>query len=203
METAAVILTGGLSRRMGRDKCGLELEGETFLERLVERYGPVCGRICVSVDRPGRFDTAGAEEVCDRRPGNQGPLAGLEAAFLQTGAEALFVTAIDLPFGDTALARRLMDLRGGADACCIRRRDGRVEPLFAVYGRGCLEAASAGLDQGRRSFHALLERVETRFVNEEELPGFDLERILLNVNRPEDLETARRLAGGMAGPGPD
>ena len=38
METVAVILTGGRSSRMGRDKCALRLGGETFLERLVERY---------------------------------------------------------------------------------------------------------------------------------------------------------------------
>ena len=124
METVAVILTGGRSSRMGRDKCALRLGGETFLERLVERYRGAFGRVCVSVDRPGRFDPAGAEEVCDRRPGRQGPLAGLEAAFLQTGAEAIFLTAVDLPFGDAALARRLEQLRGTADACCIRRAGG-------------------------------------------------------------------------------
>ena len=169
METVAVILTGGRSSRMGRDKCALRLGGETFLERLVERYRGAFGRVCVSVDRPGRFDPAGAEEVCDRRPGRQGPLAGLEAAFLQTGAEAIFLTAVDLPFGDAALARRLEQLRG-------------------------LGAASACLEEGRRAFRGMLERVDCRTVDEAELPGFDLERILLNVNRPEDYAAARAAA---------
>ncbi len=175
METVAVILTGGRSSRMGRDKCALRLGGETFLERLVERYRGAFGRVCVSVDRPGRFDPAGAEEVCDRRPGRQGPLAGLEAAFLQTGAEAIFLTAVDLPFGDAALARRL-------------------EQLCADYGRGGLGAVSACLEEGRRAFRGMLERVDCRTVDEAELPGFDLERILLNVNRPEDYAAARAAA---------
>ena len=160
----------------------------------MERYRGAFGRVCVSVDRPGRFDPAGAEEVCDRRPGRQGPLAGLEAAFLQTGAEAIFLTAVDLPFGDAALARRLEQLRGTADACCIRRAGGALEPLFAVYGRGCLGAASACLEEGRRAFRGMLERVDCRTVDEAELPGFDLERILLNVNRPEDYAAARAAA---------
>ena len=185
METVAVILTGGRSSRMGRDKCALRLGGETFLERLVERYRGAFGRVCVSVDRPGRFDPAGAEEVCDRRPGRQGPLAGLEAAFLQTGAEAI---------GEAGLDRRLEQLRGTADACCIRRAGGALEPLFAVYGRGCLGAASACLEEGRRAFRGMLERVDCRTVDEAELPGFDLERILLNVNRPEDYAAARAAA---------
>lgn len=193
MKTAAVILTGGLSRRMGRDKCGLELEGETFLERLISRCRENFDQVCVSVDRPGRFPTAGAEEICDLRPGNQGPLAGLEAAFLQTGAELLFLTAVDLPFGEPALARRMLELLGTADACCIRRKDGRLETLFAVYDRACLEQASACLDQGRRSFRSMLDWVNCRVVEEDELPEFDLDRILMNVNRPEDLELARQL----------
>ena len=45
METVAVILTGGRSSRMGRDKCALRLGGETFLERLVERYRGAFGRV--------------------------------------------------------------------------------------------------------------------------------------------------------------
>ena len=175
METVAVILTGGRSSRMGRDKCALRLGGETFLERLVERYRGAFGRVCVSVDRPGRFDPAGAEEVCDRRPGRQGPLAGLEAAFLQTGAEARCLAAVDRRVGEGAGARGL-------------------EPLFAVYGRGCLGAASACLEEGRRAFRGMLERVDCRTVDEAELPGFDLERILLNVNRPEDYAAARAAA---------
>lgn len=90
--------------------------------------------------------------------------------------------------------RRLEQLRGTADACCIRRAGGALEPLFAVYGRGCLGAASACLEEGRRAFRGMLERVDCRTVDEAELPGFDLERILLNVNRPEDYAAARAAA---------
>lgn len=191
MELAGVILTGGKSSRMGRDKCTLELEGQTFLQRLVERYRPCMSRLFVSVDRPGRFDTAGAEEICDLRAGNQGPLAGLEAALAQTRENLIFLTAVDLPFGDPALTERLMELRGSADICCIRRAGGQLEPLFALYSADCLPAVSACLDEGRRSLHSLMQRVDTRLVNEEELVGFDLNRILMNVNRPEDFERAR------------
>lgn len=191
--TVAVILTGGLSRRMGRDKGSLELEGQTFLERLVERYRPCFDGVWVSVDRPGRFPLSGAGEVCDLRPGHQGPLAGLEAAFVETGAERIFLTAVDLPFGEPALARRLLEEMGDGDACVIRRRDGGLEPLFAAYRSTCLPAAAACLDQGRRSMRALLDRVDWRPLEESALEGFDLERMLFNVNRPEDF---RRAAGG-------
>lgn len=190
MKTAAVILAGGMSRRMGRDKAALPFGEETMLSRLVRTYSPHFDLTAVSVNAAGRFDTCGALEVVDRRPGD-GPLAGLEAAFLDTGADLIFLTATDLPFGDPALARRLMDRRGNHDICLIRRPQG-LEPLFALYTASCLEAARACLAEGRRSMFNLLKRMNTLEIPEEELPGFNLGHILRNVNDPD--EYARALA---------
>ena len=194
METAAVILAGGRSRRMGRDKAELALGEDTFLSALVRRYRPLFGRVWVSVSRSGVRLPAGVEELPDLRPG-QGPLAGLESAFAAAGAEMVFLTAVDLPFGDPALARRLMERMGGAEACLIRRKNGRLEPLFALYRACCLPAITTCLDQGRRAVGALLDRVDCRLVEEEELRGFDLERVLFNVNTGEDYRRALELEG--------
>ena len=193
MKTIAVILTGGMSRRMGRDKGTILFEdGETLIARLVRRYRGEFDEVYVSVNEAGRFDTAGAPELVDLRPG-QGPMAGLEAAFARTDADLVFLTAVDLPFGTPALARELDRLRAGRDACYIRRSDGRPEPLFALYARACQIPLSACLEEGRRSFRWLFQRVDAREVREGELEGFDLDRLLLNVNCPEDMEAAREL----------
>ena len=190
MKTIAVILTGGMSRRMGRDKGTIQFEdGETLIARLVRRYRDHFDEVYVSVNRAGRFDTAGAPELVDLRPG-QGPMAGLEAAFAATVADLVFLTAVDLPFGTPEMVWKLNALRGERDACYIRRTDGRPEPLFALYSRACQAPLSACLEEERRSFRALFERVDVREVREEELPGFALDHLLLNVNRPEDLERA-------------
>lgn len=190
MKTIAVILTGGMSRRMGRDKGTILFEnGETLIARLVRRYRADFDEVYVSVNEAGRFDTAGAPELVDLRPG-QGPMAGLEAAFARTDADLVFLTAVDLPFGSAGLVRRLDQLRAGRDACYIRRSDGRPEPLFALYARTCQTPLAACLEEGRRSFRWLFDRIDVREVWEEELREFDLDHLLLNVNRPEDLETA-------------
>ena len=191
MKTIAVILTGGMSRRMGRDKGALILEGETLIARLVRRCGPAFDGVYVSVNQAGRFNTAGAPELVDLHPGH-GPMAGLEAAFAQTDADLVFLTAVDLPFGTPGLARRLAELRGEEDLCYIRRADGRPEPLFALYTRACQVPLAACLEEGRRSFRALFERVRAREVREEE-DGVPLDRLLMNVTCPEDLERAQAL----------
>lgn len=193
MKTICVILSGGKSSRMGRNKAELPLGGETFLQRLVRQYSPAFP-VYVSVARPGQYDTFGAGELVDLHPGI-GPLAGLEAAFLETDADLVFLTATDLPFGTLALAEKLLALRGDADACVIRRTDGKPEPAFGVYSRNCLPALEQCLKENRRAFRGLLDRVEVRWAEEAELPEFSLSRLLQNVNTPEEYEKAAKSLG--------
>lgn len=178
-----VILAGGQSRRMGRDKPLLGYEGETLLRRLIRRYAAL-GPVAVSVDRPGRYAFPDALELPDPYPG-QGPLNGLVAGFRATGEEELFLTAADLPLGDPALARKLQALRLSHDACVVLGEHG-PEPLFAVYGRTCLPAAEAAIAAGERSMRRLLARLDVCYVNQEALPEFPFAHVLFNVNTPED-----------------
>ena len=194
MKTICVILAGGKSSRMGRDKAALPLSGETFLSRLVRIYSPVFP-VYVSVGEAGKFSCPGAEEIVDLHPG-MGPLAGLEAAFVRTAADAVFLTATDLPFGTLALARKLLSFLGDADACVIRRADGQPEPAFGVYKRSCLPAVQDLLAENRRAFRGLFDKVSVRWAEEAELREFPLERLLQNVNTPEEYEKVQVQVNG-------
>lgn len=184
MKTAAVILAGGMSRRMGRDKAALPFGEETMLSHLVGLYRPFFDMTAVSLNTAGRFDTCGAMEVVDRRPG-EGPMAGLESAFLDTGADVIFLTGTDLPLGDPALAQHLLSLLGTHDVCLIRSEKG-PEPLFAVYSSSCLPAVQNALDEGRRSMFHMLQQVDTLELSPEQLPQFNVSKILTNVNDPQE-----------------
>lgn len=190
MELTTVILTGGASRRMGRDKGSLKAGRSTLLERQVARWRGVFSGVAVSVGERPRSLPEEIPALPDRVPG-AGPMAGLEAG-LSAFPGGVFLTAVDMPFGDPALARTLAARLGEDDVCLIRRTNGRLEPLFAVYGPRCLPAVRESLAAGERSFvHGLFPRVKVRIVEERDLPGFDLEEILRNVNRPEDWAEVR------------
>ena len=191
LKTAAVILAGGMSRRMGRDKAALPYGEETMLSHLVRLYRPYFDITAVSLNTPGRFETYGALEVVDRHPGD-GPLAGLEAAFLDTGADLIFLTGTDLPLGDPALAQYLMEVRGDHDVCLIRSAKG-PEPLFAIYSSACLGAISKALEEGRRSMFSMIQQVRTLELPAESLTGFDVQRILTNVNDPAEYARVLKL----------
>ena len=189
MKTVAVIMAGGKSSRMGQDKALLPVDGRPRLSVLAERWLGVFDGLMISADTRERFaglDLSGARIVEDVRPG-AGPMAGLEAVMTAVPADRYFLTAVDLPFGDPALAVELAGRMGDADTCLIQRTGRGWEPLFALYGRSCLPTISAALDQGKRSFYrGLLPFVTVQKVPEESLPDFRLDRLLLNTNTPEE-----------------
>lgn len=186
-----VILAGGASRRMGRDKAMLPFGGTTLLQYLIDKYSAL-GPVAVSVNEAGKYPFHGALELPDRFP-DCGPMNGIVSAFAATDAEEILLTAVDLPHGDPALALRLSALRGDAELCILQRGKKGVEPLFAVYGRSCGAAAADCLAEGKNSLFALFDRIRPRYVLPEELPEFALDRILENVNTPEDYQKLLRL----------
>ena len=185
MEPVAVILSGGQSRRMGRDKAVLDFGGKPMLTHLVELYRPCFSQVYVSVNRSGRFDTAGAPEIVDHRAG-VGPLAALESVFLDTDAQVIFFTATDLPFGDPSTALALTRNCQGHDACLLSLD----EPLFAAYHRRCLPVVTAALDRDERPLRRLVQGLDCAL-----LPCGDAlrRRILTNVNDPEQYRRALAL----------
>lgn len=182
--TSAVILAGGQSRRMGRDKPALPFRGESLLAGAVARFSRGFTHVAVSVARAESYPEIAAEHVVDRYTGC-GPMAGLHAALLTLGGD-VFLTAADMPFADPETALRLIALCGAADVCVIRDGQGRYEPLFAFYRQRVLPEAAALLERGRYSLLALFERVRVREVSLAELGLGPDSPVLLNINRPDD-----------------
>lgn len=182
-------MAGGKSSRMGRDKALLPVDGRPLLSALAHRWRDVFDVLVISADSRERFaalELGGARIVEDVRP-SAGPMAGLEAVMAAVPADRYFLTAVDLPFGEPELALELGRRIGDAGACLIQREGRGWEPLFALYARRCLPAISAALDRGERSFYrGLLPFVNIQKVPEKALPGFQLDRLLLNVNTPEE-----------------
>lgn len=168
-----VILTGGQSRRMGRDKALLPLDGEAMSLRLAERFSALAP-VYFSVDRAGRFPLGDYGELVDVYAG-QGPLNGIVSAFRETDAAYALLMATDMPKASPAAAVRLVESIGAHDACLYGN-----EPLFALYHRRCLAAAEACLAAGQNAMRGFIDRVDAlRLVPEDET-------VFANLNTPEE-----------------
>ena len=187
----AVILAGGKSRRMGRDKLSLELCGETLLARAVRRFGEVFDRVVVSVGEREPDCPPGAECVRDVYAGC-GPMAGLHAALKHCG-EGVFLTAADMPFAEPAAAKLISSMCGDADACVMTDENGRLEPLFSFYRVSALLPAEMALKEGRRSMRGLIGGLRVKTVGPDELGELWNGRLLVNVNDPAEYDEAVRL----------
>ncbi len=184
---AAVILVGGKSRRMGKDKASLVFDGQTLLEKAVKSFNEYFEHVYVSV----REDRDKLPEDCiaitDRFPGC-GPLAGLDSAFFNTDKDYIFLCAVDLPFMDAGAAKKILSCLEGYDVCVIKKSNGHVEPLFAAYSRSCHKTSEELLLSGDYKMSHLLERCRTRYISLEKL-GIK-EETFVNVNTPEEFESA-------------
>ena len=194
-----MILAGGKSRRMGRDKLPLMVDEKPLLDSVHLALASRCDEILVVGE--GGYAPAGARRVPDLRPGCQGPLAGIEAGLLAARHRAVFVAAGDMPFLTGDLAGYLLGLLSDDVSAVVPDSGGWLHPLCAAYGREIRPMVSAALDRGIRSVRGLLETLPgIRYVREEELWRIDDPNLLLtNVNSPEDLDRARKAFSGGEG----
>jgi molybdopterin-guanine dinucleotide biosynthesis protein A len=184
---AAVILAGGASRRMGRDKATLPYGGTTLVERMVDILKPRCAPIFV-IAAPGQALPALEAEVLRDEVGGVGPLLatgrGLRAA-AEAGRDLAFVCAVDMPLLSVDLLEELAGpaVRLGADV--VLPWDGRDHYLAGVY-RTSLAARVADLvAAGERSMRALVDRVDTQRIVMPEQAS------LTNVNTAAELAALR------------
>lgn len=195
--TVGVVLAGGASRRMRRDKATLPIGGEPLVWRVVRRMERAVPRVVVVGPAALRSVLAGrADVVPDRVPG-LGPLGGLASALEVVDAQWLFVVACDMPFVAPRLVRAMLDAATASpDAMILALRTTRgPEPLHAVYARSCAAAVEAQLTTTDHSLHGLLSHVVVRELPAQAAAQYDPAGLsAFNANAPAEWEQALRLA---------
>ena len=186
--TAAVVLAGGASRRMGRDKMMLELGGQTLLESAVSKFKQEFADVFVSVADESKYPDVAARKIVDIKPG-AGPLSGLHAALATLEHEGVFLVAADLPYCSPTVAMRIVELCGEHEACIIRLPDGKIEPLFGCYKKTLLPLCEDAISSGDNRMSEILYKSDTRFISTDMLGDLWDERLIYNINYPDDYST--------------
>jgi molybdopterin-guanine dinucleotide biosynthesis protein A len=176
MDCNGILLTGGASTRMGRDKATLVVAGRTLASRTAELLTGIAGR-CVEVGR----GVSGLESVMEDPPG-AGPLVALAAGVGVVGADhAALVVACDLPRLRSGLLRWLAD--HPSPGSVVPLWEGSPQPLCARWSAAALGAVAGLVDDGARSMRTLVERADTELTE----PPADLVSALEDVDTPEQL----------------
>ena len=190
---SAAILAGGQARRFGGvDKGALQVGGRAILDRQLYELRQVTHDILLIGSRPFE-DIAGIRRVPDRVP-NSGPLGGLDAALAAAHDEGVIILACDMPFVTAGFLESLLSLSESVDAVVPRTERG-YHPLCAVYRRTCHPAVIRRLVERRLKLLDLFEDLSVHVVDQEHVAMFGGERLLTNVNTPDELHELEALLG--------
>ena len=185
MKFSAVILAGGKSSRMGRDKAMLEIGGQTLLARQIQLARETgASEVFISGRANVDYSMFGCRVVQDRFPG-VGPLAGIERAFDSLTRAQLLVLAVDLPQMGAELLHQL------AAACsetrgAIPKLANVLEPLAAFYPKSAHTLAATQIAGGHfaaKDFARLC--VQSGLARIIEMPA-EAARHFANWNSPAD-----------------
>ncbi len=181
-----LLLAGGHSRRFGRDKAGIEIDGRTLLARIFFLVSSICDRVFVSV-RADQVDEALRKSyrlIVDEQP-ELGPAAGILAAHSHSPDAAWLITACDMPLLDEPSIRLLIEARQAEKPGIGYRSplDGLPEPLCAIWEPATLNRFRQRVASGG----SLSPRDMLTDANIELIEPLDA-RVLTNVNTQVDFE---------------
>ncbi len=185
---AGVVIAGGSSRRMGRDKALIPFMDKPLIRHPLDLLSRFFDEVIVVANNGEGYAHLGFPVFPDRRE-ERGALVGLLSGLAAVESPRAFFTACDMPF----IAPGLIDLlvseaRPGIQAVVPEGPDG-LEPLLAVYSRECLETMERLIDQGSLKITSLLAEVPTTIVPPVRVADVDPDyRSFVNLNSPDDIE---------------
>ncbi len=189
---SGLVLAGGRSSRMGRDKALIQIGDRTMLEHSIEQLQQQCDELWVSCAADDNYPiAAGVRRVADNRSGFLGPLAGIEAALRHIQGDYLLTAPCDCMDIPANLAEALLSetQKQGCPIAYASNRDGD-QYLCALIHREVLADLSHYLDQGERRVGAFYRQQGACMVSQTQWqPCF------FNINTPDQLREYLTHAG--------
>ncbi|MEM7320839.1 MAG: molybdenum cofactor guanylyltransferase MobA [Pseudomonadota bacterium] len=195
-----VILAGGRASRMGGgDKGRLVIDGQSLLQRVIDRLRPQVAGLALNANGDAsRFDDLGLPVIPDSVDGRAGPLAGVLAGLdwaAELGAKTIVTAAADTPFFPCDLVPRLLLEAEGLDlplvlAATPDSEKGQIRhPTFGLWPVALREDLRAALDSGLRKVVMWSDKHGggTALFDTDPFDPF------FNVNTPQDLARAETL----------
>lgn len=180
-----IILAGGKSSRMGRNKAFIEWDGVPLIERSLEVFHSVFSQVLISSNHPELYAKYGVEVVQDNIL-DRGPLGGLEACLRVAQFEYSFFAACDMPFLDHRVIRFMAERIDRAHIL-VPDVDGGLHPLHSFYHKDCLTIIEKRLKAQEVKLMDLLQVLPVKYIKEEEFKDFPQIRLCVsNVNTPQE-----------------
>ncbi len=199
MDIGAIVLAGGKGLRLGYEKAIETVGNKSLIQWVVFSLSFLNSDIIVVTAAkqvfPQFIGYPKLRMVADTYPG-KGPLGGIYTGLAASDSFYNLVVACDMPFLNQNLLDYMIQISASFDLV-VPRLGNMVEPLHAVYSKGCLAPIESLLKQGNLKIDELFALVRVRYVEVREINRFDPKHLsFFNVNTEADLETAREITRG-------
>ncbi len=181
------ILAGGTSSRMGTNKSLLEVHGTPLIQLVYEQLARLFPEVILITNSPDDYPFLPCRSIADAFPG-AGSLAGVHAALTASSTERAFIVACDMPWLSADLIHYLCAHAGDHDVTVATSPDG-LEPLHAIYSKGCLPLITEWLHGDKRCIYDLYPLLDTK-----EIPWSEINDLsgatesFRNINTPTDYQ---------------
>lgn len=198
MDVSCIILAGGKSTRLGRNKVVENIGSKSLLERVVSCLSSLKSAIIIIIAResslPKLTDYPGLKIIQDIYPG-KGTIGGIYSGLAASETFYNLIVACDMPFLNLKLIRYMITQAEDFDVVIPKTNNHVLEPLHAIYSRKCLPYLEFLIKQDRLSVLELLPMVRVKYIGEAEITKFDPAlRSFFNVNTEADLKAGKELA---------
>lgn len=187
-ELYGLVLIGGVSKRMGKDKALLNYHKKPQFTFLFELLKPFCKEVFLSCrsEQTAHFSDH-YPLIFDIHDGI-GPMNGLLSFFHQNPSKACLIIACDMPFIDEKTIRYLIKIRQSEKfATAFKNKKGLPEPLLTIWEPKSYETLQSAFQKNAFSLRDILKKEDCLL-----LQTID-DNILLNINNPKELETVLKV----------
>ena len=185
-----ILLAGGMSRRMGRDKAMIEVDGEYLYRFPLRVLEELCDRILISTCRDSGFPDI-HDRICDEVEG-AGPMGGLYTCLKKSQTDLNMVISCDLPMVNEELMKYLIRESAGYDIAIPAMSPDKPEPLCGIYRKNLVAPLLQSLQIGNFAVHSVFPQVRSRIIQIDASMPFYHPDLFLNINSTADLETFRQ-----------
>lgn len=191
-----IILAGGKSSRLGRDKAWEDVGGQRIIDRVIGALQSSCDEVLIIGDRPERQNELSLPKCIQYRSDDlkgRGSIGGLYTGLKSSDTLWSLVVACDMPFISRELIRFMLSIisKNRCDAI-VPIINGRYQPTHALYNSTCIPFIEKNISSGNFRMDSYFDEIYLEEISEDVINSIKgAELSFFNVNTEDDLFTAR------------
>ncbi len=183
IEFTGIILSGGKSSRMGRDKASIKIGNKLLIEIIIETLTAICSEVLISSNNKS-LRNFGFQVIEDEISGC-GPISGIYSCLKKSSCDWNFIISVDSPFVTPEFIQFLASGSLGYD-CVIPAHKNGIEPLIGFYHKRVIPIFSERISKGNFKMNRLIADLNANIIRIDNWIDTN-PKIVCNINSPEDL----------------